>query len=172
MAVMKIQLRLTLLAGKKMKVDFQYRVKCGESYFNELDKVLSHDWIDSYSVDRSIFTKLALIHPENLHALDLTEQQLLEINGPRNFKKSTFHRECQSDLIWGYKCLSTECLQQDHLFPYSLGGATNTKNRIFLCKNHNSIKGHDIHLYPWEFFDRYTDTWLHKKIELIRNFCS
>jgi hypothetical protein len=56
--------------------------------------------------------------------------------------------ECASDAYWGYACpfSQSETLHRDHIFPYSLGGPSVPSNCKFLCKLHNSWKGHDFHM--------------------------
>lgn len=37
----------------------------------------------------------------------------------------------------------------DHRFPFALGGPTIPENALFLCREHNMLKGHDVHLNAW-----------------------
>ena len=41
-------------------------------------------------------------------------------------------------------------MEYDYLFPFALGGPTIARNRVPLCREHNAIKGSDVHLFPWE----------------------
>lgn len=36
------------------------------------------------------------------------------------------------------------------MFPFALGGPTRPDNALILCRVHNRLKGHDVHLLPWE----------------------
>jgi hypothetical protein len=77
-----------------------------------------------------------------------------EIQGPRSFEAAPLLEgaPCEAERIWGYRCdLPLEyARQQDHLFPYALGGPTEARNRLTLCSWHNQVKFVDIHLFPWE----------------------
>ena len=54
----------------------------------------------------------------------------------------------------------------DHRFPYALGGPSDPSNAIFLCREHNLLKGHDVHLNKWvpeEFL------WLDSLIDEVKH---
>lgn len=58
---------------------------------------------------------------------------------------------CEAEELFGYECpVLLPALEQDHKFPFSRGGMTHPTNRLVLCQFHNGVKGHDVHLYPWE----------------------
>lgn len=56
---------------------------------------------------------------------------------------------CASEELWGYACPFDGPMHVDHLFPYGLGGPTHPANAVYLCRDHNLAKGHDVHLHPW-----------------------
>lgn len=93
----------------------------------------------------------ALLYPKFYETSGL---QQLTISGQRNFARITTRKNerCMSHLLWGYECphLDSGEIHADHLFPYGLGGITDARNQIYLCRTHNLTKGHDIHIYPWE----------------------
>lgn len=146
------------------------RIDNAKTYLSELRDTLRCDWLESFEKATTVHRKLALLHPGHLVHMGLSTSTINSISGKRNFPPRRVERKCNSMLIWGYECDSKEDLQQDHLFPYSLGGATDSRNRIFLCRLHNQIKGSDIHFYPWEDVSGYTEYWLDSKLKKIREF--
>jgi hypothetical protein len=73
---------------------------------------------------------------------------------------------CSCSLIWGYPChLTRPQVVADHVFPYSFGGPSTGDNKIFLCGLHNSVKGADIHLFPWE---RGEPIWLNPLLSRLK----
>ena len=138
---------------------------------------LSRDWLDSYHTFASggmrIWEKFALIHP--LHAgehkdITLRKEAWKAVQGPSSFApKRSAVVECQAVVVWGYQCPVTgENMEQDHLFPHSLGGITCDRNQIWLCRYHNMLKGNDVHCYPWEESARWA-SWLDDYIETVHS---
>ena len=132
------------------------RIQTTQLYFDSLEQTLVEDWFllyNQYFQGHLEFVKaLSLIHP--LHYEELSGSNY--IRGPRSFSKepalSTIR--CRASLIWGYECHFHSQISggvvADHLFPYSFGGPTISLNKVYLCKLHNELKGHDLHLYCWE----------------------
>lgn len=139
-----------------MNSKLRERIKSAEIYLEHLEYSLKTDWISQYKAylkgELSNEESLSLVHP--LHYKDTAEEG--DIRGPRSFTKepSSGTIRCQCNKIWGYKCpvslRELDVIEADHLFPYSLGGATVSSNKIHLCKVHNRSKGSDFHLLPWE----------------------
>ena len=142
------------------------RTKSASDYLKALDKSLQQGWLKSFRGGaHTIFEQLALLHPEHLEELGLpshwTVQSIQQsIQGVRSFASPVLNSACDAHLIWGYECELSGDIQQDHLFPYSLGGPTVARNRVFLCKYHNMVKSSDIHCYPWESVDKWAKPWL------------
>ncbi len=141
-------------------------------YLKAVEESLQLGWSEFYSLGRTeVSDKLALIHPDHFSSLDLPKGISIDliqrkIQGLRKFPH-TSPRICRSDLIWGYRCEFSGDFQQDHLFPYSLGGPTLASNRVHLCRYHNMVKSSDIHCYPWESTLQYVNPWLDIQIERI-----
>ena len=139
-----------------MGINFVQRVRFASLYLEALQKTLQVGWNEIYNQKENLklYQKLTLIHPDVLSEVGLTENQINKFRGTNKFDRDNIStRKCASDKIWGYECNLTsneQEIEQDHLFPYSLGGPTIKQNRIFLCRYHNQLKGNDIHLYPWE----------------------
>jgi hypothetical protein len=96
--------------------------------------------------------KLCLIHP------DWFEPEIKIGDDPRGRRAfSTIPpvgQVCQSNAVWGYDCsIDDGMLVADHLYPFSAGGPTESRNLVWLCKWHNSVKSSDIHLVDWEAVD-------------------
>lgn len=130
-------------------VDFKARVDGGRSYFVELSKSFETSWDAGYErwrKSQDLALGLALIHPE--WWLDVLNGRP-DIRGPRKFAHSIRDGDCQSGFIWDYACDNSK-IELDHAFPYSLGGPTIANNALSLCYRHNRIKGHDVHLLPWD----------------------
>lgn len=142
-------------------------------YLKALEKSFQVGWSETFTIgEKTVFEKLALLHPLHIKELDLPSHQSVEkiqesFQGPRRFSKPLGGNSCQSALLWGYDCELKGELQQDHLFPYSLGGPTFQTNRIFLCNYHNMVKSSDIHCYPWDSIDSWTEPWLDSQIDRL-----
>ena len=130
------------------------RLQMSYSYLVALDNNLQRDWNELYEMhlqgDMSLVDSMTLIHPDFYKHAGYSNR----IRGNRKFPKehgmTGIH--CSANAIWGYACplKSFESIVADHLFPYSLGGPTNSDNKLYLCRLHNELKGNDIHMYPWE----------------------
>lgn len=150
-----------------------FRTNSTVRYLEALDKSLHMGWLESYKLQKkSRFVQLALLHPLHFQELDLPGHQTVKkiqeaIQGPRSFPTPLGGHSCDSSLLWGYECGLNAEIQQDHLFPYSLGGPTLQTNRIFLCSYHNMVKSSDIHCYPWESIDQWTRPWLERQIDKL-----
>ena len=150
------------------------RHETARRYLETLERVLQQGWgnaVQKPELDN--LEKLALLHPEHLNSIDLPSHknvaQLREqIQGKRGFGSQFLRTKCESELIWGYKCPLNADIQQDHLFPYSLGGPTIGTNRILLCKYNNMVKTSDIHCFPWEEFTIRCEPWLDFQIKRMR----
>lgn len=135
------------------------RIDTGRRYFETLRKVLPLSWEDchrDFLRSRDTLLGLALIHPWWF------EEAGHDPRGPRSFFTHR-HGTCQSQLLWGYGCDGSP-IEVDHLFPYGLGGPTRPDNGIELCREHNRLKGHDVHLIPWE---TYKFGWLSQQAEAV-----
>jgi len=107
--------------------------------------------------------KVSLIHP------DWYQSEVIIGRDPRGSRFFSTNppggQTCQSAAIWGYTCqLYDHDLVADHLFPYSAGGATDSRNLVWLCRWHNSIKSSDIHLVDWDSVDC---TWVDDLLDRI-----
>lgn len=94
-----------------------------------------------------------LIGREWLQALGNPEVQTIErsVYGNKTFETLAFSEPCGARRLWGYACPFERAeIAADHLFPRSLGGPTDPRNRLTLCRWHNTAKSMDIHIYPWE----------------------
>jgi hypothetical protein len=149
------------------------RINSAYCYLKELERSTKVGWLEYFNSEaKTAFSKLALLHPDHLHNLDLPPHRNIEsiqrsIQGPRTFSSSIYGCVCQSTLVWEYACELTGAIQQDHLFPYSLGGPTLGANRIYLCQYHNMVKSSDIHCYPWEAVDTWTRSWLDVQLDRL-----
>jgi len=152
-----------------------YRIDCGQNYAIALAEYLGGDWLNGYRKfamgGMVIWEKFALIHP--LHAGERGDPSCRKkawdsVQGLSTFvPKRTTNARCQADVVWGYPCpITGENMEQDHLFPHSLGGVTKEHNRIWLCRYHNMLKGNDVHCYPWEE-EAIWASWLDRHIEAI-----
>lgn len=147
------------------------RIACAEQYFNALIEYTVYDWQELYQryVDGEInFPKTyALLWPERYVELGINQESIC---GGRTFlQMHTRELEaCQSNVIWGYECTNANGTKPhaDHLFPYGLGGITDSRNQIYLCDRHNFAKGSDFHLYPWE---RGQQSWVAEIINRIND---
>ena len=109
------------------------------------------EWLTGYkrylSGSLAFPDSMLLIHP-----LWYEASQINAIQGARRFGDTAARpmERCNARLIWGCDCGLVGPVQYDHLYQYSLGGPTIAGNRIPLCSIHNSVKGADVHLFPWE----------------------
>lgn len=152
-----------------------YRYKSAEEYLRVLEASLRIGWQASYEAAKTgaICQRLALLHPDHYSELNLPASRTVEtlqrsIQGPRTFAAYSQPGTCQSPLVWGYQCELGGDKQQDHLFPYSLGGPSIPTNRIYLCRYHNMVKTADVHCYPWEDLERWALPWLDQQIRRMR----
>lgn len=124
--------------------------------------------------ERTLYEELSLLHPDHLASLVLPEHLSREciqrkLQGPRSFVSNLCSvNKCGSKLLWNYECPLSGNIQQDHLFPHSLGGPTVPTNRIHLCRYHNMVKTCDIHCFPWEEADKWCKPWLGMQISKLR----
>lgn len=149
-------------------------MNCALIYLEAIQKTLSRPWLESYSTAQDVYIKLALLHPEHYKSLDLPSNVSIsklqaKIQGPRSFQNKSNQGSCNCNLLWGYNCTLNEDIQQDHLFPYSLGGPTLGTNRIYLCRYHNMVKTSDIHIYPWINVTTLTQQWLDNQIKMLHS---
>lgn len=151
------------------------RVESAVKYLKALENSLQAGWLKLFKMEgKTIFELLAMLHPLHFKELDLPQYLNIEtiqrsLQGPRAFTSTLGGNSCQSAMIWGYNCELSGEIQQDHLFPYSLGGPTLAVNRIFLCTYHNMVKTSDIHCYPWESTDILVQPWLDSQIRRLHS---
>ncbi len=152
------------------------KFQAAEKYLLVLKTTLEVGWVKYYEKgELTHLEELALLHPEHLYSVDLPEYANKDtiqndIQGARRFGANIQGEGCMASLLWGYKCTLGGNLQQDHLFPYSLGGPTIGTNRIWLCHYHNMVKTCDIHCFPWRELDKYCVPWLADQLEKMRKF--
>ncbi len=108
-------------------------------------------------------TALALLHPDFYPSG-------FNPRGPRAFPdRPPKNTECASEFNFGYRCplqTPSELLHMDHIWPYSLGGATRPTNGFWLCEYHNRLKGSDYHLLNEQSLSRFD--WVVPILEAIR----
>jgi hypothetical protein len=152
------------------------RFLTAREYLVQLKRLENTVWIDAYvdfEKNNNEILGLALLHPGHYKELELpiglsAEKLLREIQGPRIFDFRLAGDQCASQLLWGYECpLHDVPIQQDHLFPFSLGGPTVGANRVPLCRYHNMVKGSDIHCFPWENVTERCSYWLRDQLTKI-----
>jgi hypothetical protein len=130
------------------------RISIAKRYLEVLHKSFEVEWDIAFRNSQSSgdwMDRLVLIHPRH-YASDQSNMAMCSVRGTRAFptERVTVGNSCFSMALWGYECEIDLPLAADHLFPWALGGPTDPRNKIFLCKCHNGLKGSDIHLYPWE----------------------
>lgn len=144
-------------------IDFASRVNETRSYFETLSSALAGSWGEAFEEylgsQRNVIRGLILIHPS---WLEDRQEGLPDVRGPRRFSSGP-GPQCQSLVLWGYPCTGSP-MEIDHMFPYGLGGPTRADNGLTLCREHNRLKGHDIHLLPWESFNF---PWLDDSIDKV-----
>jgi len=145
-------------------IDFSVRIQHARTYLEFLRRTNNQTWpalYDQYCSDLlSLPESVVLVHPSWLN--DRPTPSRVE----RSFRLAyTSLQRCEAHEIWGYECTLDGPINQDHYFPYRLGGPTLPANALFLCKEHNESKAGDIHLHNWtpEAF-----TWLSPMIEEVR----
>jgi 5-methylcytosine-specific restriction endonuclease McrA len=125
------------------------RISFAQSYFRALESFARLDSLSKVlrgSLALDVPQKYALLHPDLYRDL----VRLEDVIGPRSFSVSAMGASCMCDQLWGYRCeFADRPMHQDHMFPYALGGSTDSDNLLTLCDIHNLAKGHDIHIYPW-----------------------
>jgi hypothetical protein len=140
------------------------------SYFEALTRLRTMTWesVAERWDELALPERLVLVHPDWIGDAGLSEE-IEAIQGERAFIADVPGRlACESRLIWGYDCTTRDRLQRDHLWPYALGGPTKPGNFIFLCRQHNSLKGVDVHCYPWDHAESKLLLWLDEQIALMR----
>lgn len=107
------------------------------------------------NLKNNLSISMALIHPE------FPEMKKESRNGFTNLLADN----CQLGfLIKGAKC-PNPASQKDHIFPYSLGGITEDRNRADLCESCNRGKSNTVVGYfPWH---QKTPDWVIEKIHLM-----
>ena len=148
------------------------RYVSASNYLLSLEESLNKGWEQYYRENpEASHSKLALLHPDHIKELDLPahltpEKIQVSIQGRRAFS-SGVSGKCQSSLLWGYECELNGDIEQDHLFPYSLGGPTLGNNRVLLCRYHNMVKASDIHCFPWESSNHWISPWVDTQVDKL-----
>lgn len=133
----------------------ELRIRRGAEFLAAVAEPAWGDWPSGYARYRadelSLIEAMSLAHPR----WRPPEVSADEIQGPRQFEADPLLEglPCEAARIWGYRCdlpSSHYVRQQDHLFPYAMGGPTEAANRLILCAWHNQLKFVDVHLFPWE----------------------
>lgn len=107
---------------------------------------------------------MALIHPRYQKSFGLDSR---EVYGPTTFSPAGQSAKCRAKEIWGYGCpFVGSKIHIDHSFPRSRGGATNSKNAMYLCDQHNIPKSSDVHLFPWENLPQQMD-WVDQVLNIF-----
>jgi hypothetical protein len=148
-------------------MDILSRIDSAQVYFRYLARVQFLEWGDIYSD----YLAGGLILPEAAVLIPPRWRSHLE-GETRSRRQRAFttpppaYASCAAHSVWGYACPMVNCaLQTDHRFPWALGGPTRPENAVYLCHEHNLMKGHDVHLIEWtpnEF------SWLRDEIEEVR----
>lgn len=148
------------------------RIEAARSYLGAYRALRAQKW--SHLRDRwdslAIHERLVLVHPDWIREVGGTPADVVAVQGPRAFTIDSGSRICSSSRIWGYVCPLDCACQYDHLWPYALGGPTKPGNAVPLCRHHNSLKGVDIHAYPWEESPFPGELWLDSQVALIADF--
>lgn len=130
------------------------RIQSGAEFLASVANPEWGDWPAGFARYRdgelSLVAALSLAHPR-WRPPQISQE---EIQGQRRFEAAPLLEgaPCEAERIWGYSCAlaRTDPRQQDHLFPYGMGGPTEARNRLTLCALHNQAKFVDVHLFPWE----------------------
>jgi hypothetical protein len=146
-------------------VDFLSRIQSAETYFRYLAAVRYGNWASVYK--RYVGGELSL--PESAVLVHPMWRDQIARDTPNRRQRSyavppPAYSTCAASTVWGYTCPMGGALQTDHRFPWALGGPTSPDNAVYLCSDHNLMKGHDVHLIEWtpENFE-----WLHDEIEEV-----
>lgn len=148
------------------------RINKAKHYLSVLEDSLQVSWNEFYTVSKDHkdwVYRLAAVHPQHYLEHIPAFKAACPIRGLRSMPidAGAADRGCRCSLIWGYPChLHRPQLVADHLFPYSFGGPSCGENKIFLCGLHNSVKGSDIHMFPWE---RGEPAWLPALLERLKH---
>lgn len=128
------------------------RLQTAEQYLDLLDKALAAGtvWRDNYDAgfhDISVLHAYVLLHPSWFPVgVAQSAVQFARSFGPLDLGSADL---CQAKLFWGVECGRRDSMEADHAFPYALGGPTDGRNMVLLCKMHNRLKAGDVHLYDW-----------------------
>ena len=132
--------------------------KCWEPYVILLARCEESSW--SYScwtdlrgkyaqAELQIPEYLVLIHPK-WYQEEAAADEVCPVRGRGGFRQGGRDSPgaCESFRYWGYRCpWPNDRGEYDHWFPRSLGGPTDLRNAMWLCKWHNKMaKGADIHV--------------------------
>ena len=149
--------------------DLVIRAQFGHRYMAALRALRLQHWFGLREKwdDLPLWERLVLIHPDWLRDAGMPSSTIEGIQGPRAFPGDRPTGTCASRRIWGYDCPIEGRLEADHLWPYALGGPTRPGNTLALCRDHNSLKGVDIHAFPWDEDPAPTGLWLDRQVSLI-----
>lgn len=136
---------------------FRERVQATERYLRYLEESFSSNWWlhrDNWIDADDWLLRLVLIHPDHFFDIE-PSRDVCPVRGRRKFNSEPgiSDKECGCKEIWGYNCpihSGGQAMAADHLFPFSFGGPTLATNKVYLCSRHNSMKGSDLHCFPWE----------------------
>lgn len=140
------------------------RIAAAHDYFVFLLRTMSEPWDALFARYRSgalsLVEAVTLVHPNRI-----PEDRVTPGRCTRTFTAAIPNYEwCHSEELWGYECPFAPVLEIDHLFPWALGGPTYPENAVYLCRDHNRAKGHDLHLIPW---DEQSFSWLPRAINEV-----
>lgn len=133
-------------------LDLSSRIQTAERFLGLLDESLAANraWRENYDAgfqEESPLHAYVLLHPSWFppHVRQATVQF------GRSFGQLDLSSRdaCQADVFWGVQCSRRDSMEADHAFPYALGGSTEGRNMVLLCKMHNRLKAGDVHLYDW-----------------------
>lgn len=150
-------------------INLDLRAQFGRKYLDFLTRSRRHTWFELRRKwqELDLWEQIVLIHPDWLRDAGVEQSRIEELQGPRAFSRRHSSARCASSRIWGYQCDSDSRLEVDHLWPYALGGPTLPGNAVPLCRDHNALKGVDIHAYPWEETPAASSLWLAPQIAKI-----
>jgi len=170
-----VRLYWTTLLGFFIEIDSLNTTheKC-EYWLNEYHHWLSiHRIVIGSDLLESDVLSHVLLHPDfmydkegNSFRSSLDRVQMTVLDGERT-------GSCMLSNLSGDDCVFNEFpqfrgeLEGDHIWPYSLGGPTNTRdnlilNRVLLCKHCNRSKSNSISDYHWD-----NAWWMEKRLSLI-----
>jgi len=150
------------------EIRLRYNVESGRQYLDALFDLSNNDWYrlhDGYLAGRlSLPEAVVLVHP------DWVPGRVSASRRRRAFSlRIPNGQECESSKVWGYPCNIRSPIQVDHSFPYSYGGPTTPSNALYLCEEHNKLKGSDIHLVNW---NENNFPWLRSQIVEVQHLLS